>query len=132
MEYNPAVTLISFKNLHSLKSVSAFLSLAPKFGIWSPQLNWGVQYGNWKYGIRSEGLISSAQSIGSKIGIGIGSALTGWILASVGYNPAAEPTAAVINAVKFDYTWMGAILGVVILVIVLLLDVEKYADQYNS
>lgn len=41
MEYNPAVTLISFKNLHSLKSVSAFLSLAPKFGIWSPQLNWG-------------------------------------------------------------------------------------------
>ena len=65
-------------------------------------------------------------------GIGIGSALTGWILASVGYNPAAEPTAAVINAVKFDYTWMGAILGVVILVIVLLLDVEKYADQYNS
>ena len=91
-----------------------------------------VQYGNWKYGIRSEELISSAQSIGSKIGIGIGSALTGWILASVGYNPAAEPTAAVINAVKFDYTWMGAILGVVILVIVLLLDVEKYADQYNS
>ncbi len=91
-----------------------------------------VQYGDWKYGIRSEGLISSAQSIGSKIGIGIGSALTGWILASVGYNPAAEPTAAVINAVKFDYTWMGAILGVVIFVIVLLLDVEKYADQYNS
>ena len=37
-----------------------------------------------------------------------------------------------INAVKFDYTWMGAILGVVILVIVLLLDVEKYVDQYNS
>lgn len=91
-----------------------------------------VEYGNWKYGIRSEGLISSAQSIGSKIGIGIGSALTGWILASVGYNPAAEPTAAVINAVKFDYTWMGAILGVVILIMVVLLDVEKYADQYGK
>ena len=91
-----------------------------------------VEYGNWKFGIRSEGLISSAQSIGSKIGIGIGSALTGWILAAVGYNPAAEPTAAIINAVKFDYTWMGAILGVIILIIVLLLDVEKYADQYNQ
>lgn len=91
-----------------------------------------VEYGNWKFGIRSEGLISSAQSIGSKIGIGIGSALTGWILAAVGYSPKAEPTAAIIDAVKFDYTWMGAILGVVILVIVLLLDVEKYADQYNQ
>ena len=90
-----------------------------------------VEYGNWKFGIRSEGLISSAQSIESKIGIGVGSALTGWILAAVGYNPVAEPTQAVINAVKFDYTWMGVILGIIILVIVLLLDVEKYADQYN-
>lgn len=91
-----------------------------------------VEYGNWKFGIRSEGLISSAQSIGSKIGIGVGSALTGWILAAVGYNPVAEPTQAVINAVKFDYTWMGAILGIIILIIVSLLDVEKYADQYNN
>ena len=43
VEDNPAITLISFKNLHSLKSASAFLSLAPKFGIWSPQLSVGVQ-----------------------------------------------------------------------------------------
>ena len=82
-----------------------------------------VEYGNWKFGIRSEGLISSAQSIGSKIGIGIGSALTGWILSAVGYKPNIEPTAKIISAVKFDY---------IILVIVLLLDVEKYADQYNK
>ena len=92
-----------------------------------------VEYGYWKTGIRSEGLISSAQSIGSKIGIGLGSALTGWILAAVGYaGPAAEPTAAVVNAIRFDYTWLGAILGGVILVIVLLLNVEKYAPQYRG
>lgn len=91
-----------------------------------------VEYGNWKHGIRSEGLISSAQSIGSKIGIGIGSALTGWILAATGYNPMEEPTETVINAVKFDFIWMGVILGVVILVIVLLLNVEKYSDKYNA
>lgn len=92
-----------------------------------------VEYGYWKTGIRSEGLISSAQSIGSKIGIGLGSALTGWILAAVGYaGPAAEPTAAVVNAIRFDYTWLGAILGGVILVIVLLLNMEKYAPQYRG
>lgn len=44
-------------------------------------------YGEWKTGIRSEGLLASSQSIGSKIGIGFGSALTGWILAFAGYNP---------------------------------------------
>lgn len=90
-----------------------------------------IEYGNWKFGMRSEGLISSAQSIGSKIGIGFGSAITGWILASVGYNPTEAPTEAVISAVRFDYTWLGVIFGVVILVIVLLLNVEKYQDQYR-
>ncbi|MBQ9614235.1 MAG: MFS transporter [Lachnospiraceae bacterium] len=89
-----------------------------------------VEYGYWKFGIRSEGLISSAQSIGSKVGIGIGSALTGWILAGVGYNPTVAATEEVINAVRFDYTWLGAILSVAILVIVLLLNVEKYAPEY--
>lgn len=92
-----------------------------------------VEYGHWKYGVRSEGLVSSAQSIGSKVGIGVGSALTGWILAAVHYDPmAAEQPAAVVSAIQFDYTWLGAILGVVILVIVLLLNVEKYAPQYRA
>lgn len=90
-----------------------------------------VEYGNWKFGVRSEGLISSAQSIGSKIGIGLGSALTGWILAGVGYDStAAAQTQSVINAIKFDYTWLGAIISVVILIIVLMLNVEKYAPEY--
>ena len=90
-----------------------------------------VEYGNWKFGVRSEGLISSAQSIGSKIGIGLGSALTGWILAGVGYDPtAAVQTQSVINAIKFDYTWLGAIISIVILIIVLMLNVEKYAPEY--
>ena len=91
-----------------------------------------VEYGYWKHGIRSEGLISSAQSIGSKVGIGLGSALTGWILAGVGYDPAAEASDAVINAVRFDYTWLGAIISIVILITVLLTNVEKYADQYRD
>lgn len=43
VESSPSTTLISFKNLHSLKSVSALLSLSPKFGIWSPQLNIGME-----------------------------------------------------------------------------------------
>lgn len=91
-----------------------------------------VEYGYWKYGVRSEGLISSAQSIGSKVGIGLGSALTGWILAAVGYMPGTEASGAVINAIRFDYTWLGAILGVVILIIVIMLNVEKYAPEYQK
>lgn len=92
-----------------------------------------VEYGYWKYGVRSEGLISSAQSVGSKVGIGFGSAITGWILAAVKYDPTAvEQSQAVIDAIKFDFTWLGMIISVVIFVIVLMLNVEKYADQYRT
>lgn len=91
-----------------------------------------VEYGNWKYGVRSEGLISSAQSIGAKIGIGIGSALTGWILAAVGYTGGGEITDKVKSAISFDFTWLGAILGVLILLVVLALNVEKYAPEYRK
>ncbi len=91
-----------------------------------------VEYGYWKFGVHSEGLISSAQSIGSKVGIGFGSALTGWILAAVGYTPGTEASAAVVSAIRFDYTWLGAILSVVILIIVLLLNVEKYSSEYHK
>lgn len=92
-----------------------------------------VEYGYWRFGIRSEGLISSAQSFGSKVGIGLGSALTGWILAAVKYDPtAAKQSEAVVNAIKFDYTWLGVIVSVVILAIVLMLNVEKYAPEYRQ
>lgn len=91
-----------------------------------------VNYGEWKFGTRSEGLISSAQSIGSKVGIGLGSALTGWILAAVHYNPKEAPTKAVIEAIKFDFTWLGVIISAIILVIVLFMNVEKYAPEYRK
>lgn len=91
-----------------------------------------VDYGEWKYGTRSEGLISSAPSIGTKVGIGVGSALTGWILAAVHYNPMEAPTEAVMSAVKFDFTWLGVIISAVILVIVLFMNVEKYAEEYRK
>lgn len=92
-----------------------------------------VEYGYWKFGVRSEGLISSAQSIGSKIGMGFGSGICAWILASVGYDATLEvQPASVVAAIKFDYTYMGAIFGVIILILVLLTNVEKYAPQFRE
>ena len=44
-----------------------------------------VEYNEWKSGIRAEGLVFSANSIGAKIGSGFGGAALGWILAWFGY-----------------------------------------------
>ena len=40
---NKAITMISRKNVKSLKSMTAYISAAPKIGIWAPQINLGMQ-----------------------------------------------------------------------------------------
>lgn len=44
-----------------------------------------IDYGEWKTGYRTEGLVNSACSFGYKIGNGVGSALLGLILEVGGY-----------------------------------------------
>ncbi len=92
-----------------------------------------ADYGEWKFGVRSEGLMASSQSIGSKIGIGFGSACTAWILSAVHYDGAAlVQTEAVVKAIKFDYGWLGAIVSAVLLICVLFMDVEKYLPEIRK
>lgn len=92
-----------------------------------------ADYGEWKYGVRSEGLMASSQSIGSKIGIGFGSACTAWILAAVAYDPTAMTQSdKVVSAIRFDYGWLGVIISVILLIGVLLMDVEKYLPEIRA
>ncbi len=44
-----------------------------------------IEYGEYKTGIRNEGLVYSAGSMGQKIGVGLGAALVGWVLGWTGY-----------------------------------------------
>lgn len=78
--------------------------------------------------------MACSQSIGSKIGIGFGSALTAWILAAVGYvgAPGAVQSDAVVAAIKFDYGWLGAIFSLLLIVAVLAMDVEKYLPEIRK
>ena len=43
MPENEAITMISRKNVKSLKSMTAYISAAPKIGIWALQINLGMQ-----------------------------------------------------------------------------------------
>jgi GPH family glycoside/pentoside/hexuronide:cation symporter len=45
-----------------------------------------IEYGEWKTGVRTEGLINSAASFGMKIGTGVGGAIILWTLAAVGFD----------------------------------------------
>ena len=66
-----------------------------------------IDYGEWKTGVRTEGLVNSACSFGYKIGNGIGSALLGLILEIGGYiGEAATQTASALVSIKVCFVWI--------------------------
>ena len=92
-----------------------------------------VDYGEWKYGIRSEGLVMSGVSIGQKAGLGLGPAIAGWILAIGGYDGMAQAqTASAVAAINFSYTYLAAIIGVIILIVCLALNIDKHSAQMQA
>lgn len=66
-----------------------------------------IDYGEWKTGYRTEGLVNSACSFGYKIGNGIGSALLGWILELGGYvGQAAAQSASALTSIRICFVWI--------------------------
>ena len=89
-----------------------------------------VDYGEWKTGIRSEGLVNSCTSFGMKVGIGIGSALCTWIIAFGGYDgTAAVQSEAAISAIRFGFGYNGAIMAAICLILCILMNIDKYIED---
>ncbi|WP_116202611.1 MFS transporter [Amycolatopsis circi] len=61
------------------------IGAAPLTGTFFAMLADTIEYGEWKTGLRTEGLVYSAGSFGTKAGTGLGAAALGWGLAIGGY-----------------------------------------------
>ncbi len=93
-----------------------------------------VDYGEWKSGIRTEGMIFSGSSFGVKIGTAIGGAVVPALLAWGKYIPGAVTQAAsAIAAIKFAFIYCPLI-GTTIVVICLLFmnSLEKRLPQIKA
>lgn len=79
-----------------------------------------VEYNDWKSGIRAEGLVFSANSIGQKIGSGIGSAVLGWVLAAFGFvsSSAVQPASA-ISGIRVIFLYVPLVVFAIMFVILL-------------
>lgn len=92
-----------------------------------------VDYGDWKFHVRSEGLVNSCISFGQKVGLGLGAAIASWIVAAGGYvGTAAVQTESAKAAILFAYTWFGVILAVLLLIVSIFLNIDKYEDQIKT
>lgn len=75
---------------------------------------------------RIDGTMFSCSSFGTKLGGGIGTALSGWLLAASGFiNNAVTQPESCINMLHFMYLWMPMIIDLVIMLILSRLKVEK-------
>lgn len=89
-----------------------------------------IDYGEWKTGNRTEGLVNSACSFGYKIGNGLGSAILGGIISMGGYvDSATVQSAGAIFSVKLAF----AIIPIVIYaVIIILLQGYKLDKEFDG
>ena len=77
-----------------------------------------IDYGEWKTGNRTEGLVNSACSFGYKIGNGLGSAILGWIISFGGYvDTAAVQSTQAVFSVKLAFAIIPIVIYVVIIVL---------------
>ena len=89
------------------------------FGVgqgFASMVSYGIQADNtdyieWKRGYRAEGAIASLTSFIQKAGLGIGAAITGFILAATGYAPNVEQTPQTIQGIYWAFVVIPGILA---------------------
>lgn len=90
-------------------------------------------YNHMRNGVRSEGLTTSAYSIGLKLGTGLGAAIVGWMLTFGHYSAelAIQPDSA-ISAMIITSAVIPAIIYVVSIIILGFWDIEKYQPEVQD
>lgn len=92
-----------------------------------------VDFGEWRFRVRTDGLIFSAVTVGQKVGAGLGTALVGWVLAFGGYDAAAETQApAAEQAIVALYIYIPIVLTIIAAIIVYFFRVEQYGPQIRE
>jgi len=90
-----------------------------------------VEYGEYKTGIRTDGLIFSSTSFGTKVGMGLGTAFVGWTLAWGGYQ-AGQVTETSLFAIKLMALYTPFVMTLVIMVVLWFANVDKVYPEVRA
>lgn len=93
----------------------------------------GVIYGEWKNGVRQDGLFNSATSFGMKVGTGLGSAIVGWGLELSRYNgQAVVQGAQTLTAIKILFIAAPMIITLLSVVCLWFSNIDKIYPQIEK
>lgn len=79
------------------------MAIGPIMSATFAMLGDSIEYGEYKTGVRVEGLTYAGASLGQKVGAGLGTALVGYILAFSGYVPNAQQSAEALMGIRVVY-----------------------------
>jgi GPH family glycoside/pentoside/hexuronide:cation symporter len=108
-----ALFLQAGQNLVLLYACQIVFSLAsgPTMPLLWSMLADAADYGEWKFGRRSTGLVYSAATLGQKAGFSIGGAITMWVLAWSGYVANAAQSAEAIWGIRLTMSLIPALIA---------------------
>ncbi|MED3728375.1 glycoside-pentoside-hexuronide (GPH):cation symporter [Priestia filamentosa] len=85
-----------------------------------------VEYGEWKTGIRTEGLALSAGTFGEKVGTGIGGMVLGALMGLAGYvGGQAEQTVSALTSIKLLFIHVPIILSILSIILLYFYKLDK-------
>ena len=92
-----------------------------------------MDYGEWKTGIRVEGLIASTSNFASKLGSALASGLVGFVMGLAGYDGTlAVQSASANNAIIALFNIVPIILFAIMIVLAFMYRVDDIRDQMNK
>jgi GPH family glycoside/pentoside/hexuronide:cation symporter len=102
------------------------IGLAPLVGSLPSFIADTIEYGEWKTGIRAEGLVYSSSSFGQKFGNGVATAIFGWLLSLSGYiGGAVNQTDAAITTITSLFTYVPVTLYGIAVIVLLFYKLDK-------
>ncbi|URZ17265.1 MFS transporter [Clostridium felsineum] len=129
---NTCQYFVGFSNITMIYIVTFISAIGS--GLFLPSI-WGmlpdtVDYAQWKFGIRTEGIISSTFIFCQKASSGIAGYIAGVALVAIGYVPNIAQSASAVKGISFLYNVAGSILSIVAVVFMLFynLDAKKFDE----
>jgi GPH family glycoside/pentoside/hexuronide:cation symporter len=109
------------------------LGTAPAVATGAAMLADTVEYGEWKTGARTEGLIFSGSGLAPKIGSGLGGAIVGWALAMGGYIGGLETQSdSAISAINVLFIYVPIILAALQMALMWIYTLDKKFSEIMS
>jgi len=110
-------------------SLTTFATI-PLMAIGSVLVTNTIEYGEWKSGKRLVGMVNSTSSFGMKIGVGLGTAVVGWILAIGNYDGslATQPDSAVISILTISI-YLPLVLLIITYLLLRMYDLDQKYPQ---